>query len=164
MAIIFVQRQANAVYVIDYIEDNHQTYAWYVNAIKAKAYNLGKCWLPHDSKKHTAQTGKTDKEILEALGMDCQLVPDIGVQRGIEAARQMFHRVYFDKDKTTPLFNRLRRYARVISPMTEQPGLPKKDGNDHGADAFRYLAVIESKLTNETNEFRKIKYSNQGIV
>jgi phage terminase large subunit len=168
MAIGFVQVAASSVRFIDYIEDSHRTYDSYVQEIKGKKYNLAKkaAWLPHDGKARNPQTGKSPIELLNLLGLkaDTDGVPDIGVKPGIEAARQMFPRCYFDKDNCTPLFNRLRRYARVISPMTDEPGLPKKDENTHGADMFRYVAVIEKQLTNEDYKRDPIKYSNKGIV
>ena len=90
--------------------------------------------------------------ILKALGRNCELeniIEDIGVENGIKAARQMFPRVYFDKENAGLLFNRLGRYKRKINASTNQPGQPEHDDNSHGADGFRYLAVIEPKLTNE---------------
>src|SRR5690606_3822437 len=107
MAIGFVQTAASSVRFIDYIEDSHRTYESYVQEIKAKGYNLAKAWLPHDGKARNPQTGKSPIELLNAFGLeaDANGVPDIGVKAGIEAARQMFPRVYFDKDKCTPLFN-----------------------------------------------------------
>lgn len=166
MAIGFVQVAASSVRFIDYIEDSHRTYDSYVQEIKAKGYNLGTVWLPHDGKAKNPQTGKSPIELLKSLGLtvDDNGVPDIGVKPGIEAARQMFPRVCFDRDRCTPLFNRLRRYARVISPTTGEAMMPKKDENTHGADMFRYAAVIEPKLTNEDYDMAPINYNNAGIV
>ena len=166
MCIGFVQTAASSVRFIDYIEDSHRTYESYVKEIKAKDYNLAKAWLPHDGKAKNPQTGKSPIELLKALGLDTDPdgVPDIGVKAGIEAGRQMFPRVYFDKDKCTPLFNRLRRYARVISPTTQEAGAPKHDDNAHGADMYRYTAVIERRLTNARQEMKPIKYDDRGIV
>lgn len=166
MAIGFVQTAASSVRLIDYIEDSHRTYDSYVQEIKAKGYNLGKAWLPHDGKARNPQTGKSPIELLNALGLETDVngVPDIGIKQGIEAARQMFPRVYFDKDKCTPLFNRLRRYARVISPTTDEPQGPKRDENAHGADMFRYVAVVEKNLTNDTLNRKPLVYDSRGIV
>lgn len=166
MVILFVQVAAGAIRFIDFIEDNHRTYDSYVMEIKERQYNLGKAWLPHDGKSRNPQTGKSPIEILRALQLDVDEagVPDIGINRGIDAARMMFRRCYFDKTKCTDLFNKLRRYARVISPTTGEAGHPKKDGNDHVADAFRYTAVIEKELNNDSNEMKPLKLSSQGIV
>jgi phage terminase large subunit len=168
MAIGVVQVAAGSVRFIDYIEDSHRTYESYVNELKAKPYanKFSKAWLPHDGKARNPQTGVSPIELLNSLGLkaDASGVPDIGVKAGIEAGRQMFPRVYFDKQSCTPLFNRLRRYARTISPTTDTPMAPKKDENAHGADMFRYVAVIEKQLDNETSGFRKLQYDKRGIV
>lgn len=172
MAIGVVQTAASSVRIIDYIEDSHRTYDSYVNELLEKPYgkrlkqNQNAAWLPHDGKAKNPQTGLSPIELLPKLGMPCNPdgVPDIGIKAGIEAARQMFPRVYFDKGNCTPLFNRLRRYARVISPTTDEPGAPKKDENTHGADMFRYIAVVEKNLHNETYEMKPLDYQPMGIV
>lgn len=168
MAIGVVQTSPGAVRVIDYIEDSHRTYESYVNELLDKDYakRIATIWLPHDAKAANPQTGKSSVEIVDTLSgsIEVKVTPDIGVKQGIEAARQMFPRVYFDKQNCTSLFNRLRRYARVISPTTEEAGKPKHDEHSHGADMFRYIAVVEKDLTNEDDEFEPIEYSNAGIV
>ena len=167
MAIGVVQVAAGTIRIIDYIEDSHRTYESYVNELKAKPYanKLHTAWLPHDGRAKNPQTGVSPIELLNSLGLDADNdgIPDIGIKAGIEAARQMFPRVYFDRTKVTPLFNRLRRYARMINQYDAASSI-KKDDNAHGADMFRYIAVIESKLDNETMDMAPINYSNQGIV
>ena len=167
MVIGFVQVAAGAVHIFDCIIDSHRTYESYVREIKDRGYtNLGKAWLPHDGKAKNPQTGKSSIELLNKMGLDTDKdgIPDIGLKQGIEAARQMFPRVYFDKTRCTPLFNQLRRYARVISPTTGEAGAPKHDENSHGADMFRYVAVIEKKLNNDKEDMGPINYDNSGIV
>ena len=167
MVIGFIQVAAGSVRIIDCIIDSHRTYDSYVREIKDREYgNLGKAWLPHDGKARNPQTGKSSIELLKALGLDTdeEGIPDIGVKQGIEAARQMFPRVYFDKTRCTPLFNQLRRYARVISPTTGEGGSPKHDENSHGADMFRYISVIEKQLKNEDTKMPPIKYDLRGTI
>jgi len=170
MAIGAVQVAASSIRLIDYVEDSHRTYDSYIDELLDKPYakRIRHLWLPHDAKATNPQTGKSSIEIIKSLltgkKIEVGLIPDIGVKQGIEAARQMFPRVYFDKIRCTALFNRLRRYARVISPGTEEPGKPKHDENSHGADMFRYVAVIEKELTNEEEDMKPIHYSDQGIV
>ncbi len=170
MAIGAVQQAASSIRLIDYIEDSHRTYDSYIDEILDKPYakRIKTLWLPHDAKAANPQTGKSSVEIVKSLVagkyIDVDVIKDIGVKQGIEAARQMFARCYFDKIRCNALFNRLRRYARVISPGTEEPGKPKHDENSHGADMFRYIAVIEKELTNEDEDMSPIKYSDQGIV
>ena len=172
MAIGVVQTSPGSVRIIDYIEDSHRMYDSYIEELLSKPYakKIKSIWLPHDGKARNPQTGKSPIELCTKLVENTNIevpedgIPNIGEKAGIEAARQMFPRVYFDKDKCTPLFNRLRRYARVISPTTLEPGKPKHDEHIHGADMFRYVAVVEKELTNEDDDFAPIEYSNAGIV
>lgn len=170
MVIGFVQRAGSSIRFIDYIEDSHRTYDSYVAEIRQKAekegYRIaldgrtgGKAWLPHDGYASDPKTGKTAAKIIDDLGLECpqdEGVPNIGIKNRIEAGRQMFARCVFDKEKCTPLFNRLRRYARKINPEGHAVTI-KKDGNDHAGDMFTYVAVVEGKLDNERQK-RKIAY------
>ena len=125
----------------------------------------GKAWLPHDGKAKNPQTKKSPIELLNDLGLktDREGVPNIGIKGRIEAGRQMFPRVMFDAQHCTPLFNRLRRYARVIN-LEDQATSIKKDGNDHAGDMYTYAAVIEKRLDNEAEDLQPIEYDNTGIV
>jgi phage terminase large subunit len=148
-SIICVQRAGAEVRIIDYIEGNHRTLADYAQDIKAKGWNRGIDWLPHDGNAKSVQTGKSPKEILEQLDCNPSIVDNLEVEQGIHAARLMFPRCYFDKDKTAPLTNALKRYRRQQNQSTGAFGAPLHDDNSHPADAFRYLAVVVDKLGNE---------------
>jgi phage terminase large subunit len=164
--IIFVQRLGGECRVIDYIEDSHKTYTDYVQMLEARKYRYGTDWLPHDGKAKNQQTGKSGKEILEAMGRKVEIVPNLTVEAGIKAARLVFPRCYFDKEKTGLLVNRLKRYHRSITKSTNQAGDPEHDENSHGADAFRYLSIIVDKIKNDDSQdfFRKVTHETRGIV
>lgn len=154
MSILLVQKQASEIRIIRYIEDSHRTYDSYVQELSALKYRWGKDYLPHDAKAASAETGRSPRELLRKLGRDVYwpCVPEIGVENGISAARQMFPRCYFDEDSAGVLFNRLSRYRRRVNKLTGQAEAPLHDENSHGADGFRMLAVIESQLVNESME------------
>jgi phage terminase large subunit len=61
----------------------------------------------------------------------------------------MFPRCYFDKENTKRLVECLKRYRRQIGVNTQEPGRPLHDEYSHGADAFRYLALVADQLRNE---------------
>ena len=148
-SIICVQRAGAEVRIIDYIEGSHRTLADYAQDIKARGWNRGTDWLPHDGNAKSLQTGKSPKEVLEQLGCSPAIVDNLEVEQGIHAARLMFPRCYFDKEKTAPLTNALKRYRRQQNQTTGAFGAPLHDDNSHPADAFRYLAVVVDKLGNE---------------
>jgi phage terminase large subunit len=148
-AIIGAQRSGSEIAIVDYIEGDHRTLADYAQDIRAKKYNLGTLWLPHDGAAKNLQTGKSPREVLIGLGFDVQMVPNLDVEQGIHAARLLFPRCYFDKERTAPLTNALKRYKRMQNQTTGAFGAPQHDENSHAADAFRYLAVVADQLTNE---------------
>lgn len=159
-SIICVQRAGAEVRIIDYIEGSHRTLADYSQDLKAKGWNQGTDWLPHDGRAKSLQTGKSPKEVLEALGRSVEIVDEIGVEEGIHAARLMFPRCYFDKDNTAGLTNALKRYRRQQNQTTGAFGAPLHDDNSHPADAFRYLAVVVDRLGNETWS-KPLQYRNR---
>jgi phage terminase large subunit len=75
-----------------------------------------------------------------------QIVPQIGIEDGIKAARMMFPRIAMDKG-ADDLLNSLKRYKRVQH-SNGSFGAPMHDDASHGADAWRYLAVVADKLSN----------------
>lgn len=75
-----------------------------------------------------------------------------------------FKQVYFDKTKANRLVQCLKRYRRNIPTTTGEPASPVHDEWSHGADAFRYLALVAPQLSNEDLFARKLNYSNAGIL
>lgn len=157
MSIICVQQGAGSLRIIDYIEDSHRTLADYVQDLKARAWNWGNDFIPHDGRAKDFKTGKSAEEILMQLDRRPLVVPEIGIEQGIKAARLAFPRVYFEKTKAKALLNSLKRYRRQINQATNEPGAPLHDAASHGADAFRYLAVMADQMRNDTST-AKIKY------
>jgi len=148
MSIIVAQRNGSELSIIDYVEDRLRYIPSYSEELKAMELNWGKMYLPHDGKaKHV--TGKSAQEQFETLGWDVEIVPDIGLENGIKAARLIFPRCYFDKDKAGPLVNRLARYRRRVNQETNTGGAPVHDDNSHGADGFRYFSIIADEMSND---------------
>jgi phage terminase large subunit len=151
MSILLVQRHSSEVRVIKYIEDRHRTLADYDADLRSLNFNWGTFYLPHDGRARDYRSGRSAQEILTALGRSVEIVEDIGVEQGIQAARLIFPRCYFDKTDAGQLVNRLGRYRRKVNEVTGSGGNPVHDEHSHGADGFRYLAVVADQLTNSTN-------------
>lgn len=149
MSIIIAQRVRSEIRVIDYIEDSHKTLDWYAAELQQRRFNWGYDWLPHDANAKDFKTGKSTVEILRAFGRKPKPIPNIGVEPGIKTARMLFPQVYMDKDKTKRLQECLKRYRRSINQATNEPGAPLHDEYSHGADDWRYLAVVADRLDNE---------------
>lgn len=150
MVIIMVQRVASELRVIGCIMDNLRTLDSYVQELQALGYRWGTDWIPHDGRAKNTHTGKSTEEMLKAMQRRVQIVPEIGIEDGIKAARMMFPRVVMDKG-TSDLLNSLKRYKRVQH-SNGSFGAPMHDDASHGADAWRYLAVVADKLSNGQHE------------
>lgn len=149
MACLLVQRGGSEIRVIDYLTGLRALPDYVAEFSQRKGWNWGEDWLPHDGETASLQTGKSSKEILQGLGRTVKIVPKLGVEEGIKAARMLFPRVFFDEVKAAPLVASLKRYRRVKNETTGAYGTPLHDEHSHPADAFRYLAVIADRLTNE---------------
>lgn len=141
MTIAMVQVGPQDVRVIDYIEDSHRTYDWYVTQLEKRPYRWGTDYLPHDGKTKNAQTGKNAEMVLKELGRSRVVcLSALDVEEGIKSARMMFPRCYFDSAKTARLLECLKRYQRAIHTSTGEAMGPLHDEFSHGADCFRYLS------------------------
>ena len=147
MSIILAQRAASELRIIDYIEDSHRALPEYVAELQAMPYTWGTDWLPHDGFAHKHQTGKSDSEVLQALGRVTDMTPNVDVEQGIRTARLVFPRIWFnDTPGVQRLIECLKRYRRNVSKSTGEPGSPRHDVYSHGADAFRYFALVADQL------------------
>ncbi|SOY79939.1 Phage terminase, large subunit, PBSX family [Cupriavidus taiwanensis] len=166
MAISLVQRGVSDLRVIEYIEDSHKTLDHYSAELKKRNLNWGKVYLPHDGRNKDFKTGKSAQEIMQALGWDVAITPNMSVEDGIRLTRMTFPRVYIDKTKCERLVQCLKRYRRTINQQTQEPGGPMHDEWSHGADDFRYIAVNAESMTNETwgASSGALNYQPVGIV
>lgn len=142
-AIIFTQRVGREVHVIDYLEANHESLTYYAKALQSREYLYGEHHLPHDANKTELGSGQSLREQLSRLGLrDLTVVRPVEVEEGIQAARALFPRVWFDQDKARRLIDCLANYRQEWIEARQTYGTkPLHDGYSHGADAFRYLAV-----------------------
>lgn len=151
MTIILAQRSgAGELRVIDYIEDSFRTLDWYITEIERRGHRIKTHWLPHDGTHRNIQTGKSAQEMMQAMGCQVEITPNMSIEDGIRAARMVFGRVYFDKIRAERLLACLKRYRRSINAQTQEPGAPLHDEFSHGADAFRYLCINAETLRNES--------------
>ena len=162
MSIILVQRSASELRVIDYIEDSHKKLSDYSDMLKAKPHNWGSVWLPHDGFSKDYKIGKSAEEMMKALGWTVARTPNMDIEGGIKAAREVFERIWFDKEKAARLIECLKRYRRNIGQKTGEAGAPLHDEFSHGADAFRYLALCADQLKNTVTKTKPAQPQNMG--
>lgn len=141
-SIWFAQSVGQELRLIDYYSNNQQPLQHYIQVLQNKGYTYGTDWLPHDAKAKSLATGRSVEEIMLGLGRKVQITSNLSIFDGINAARTIFNRCYFDKDKCAEGLQSLRHYRYKVDPETKQlSGMPLHDENSHAADAFRYFAI-----------------------
>lgn len=143
-AIWFVQQsKAGAVRVIDYYESSGVGADHYAKVIKDRGYSYEGHYLPHDADDREWGNNATSRiAMLKQLGVKpCRVLPQSSVDDGINAARALLSRCYFDAKATERGLDALRQYQKVWDEkLKEFKNAPLHDWASHAADAFRYLA------------------------
>ena len=142
-AIWFAQFVGQEIRIIDYYENSGVGLDHYAKVLLDKEYHYEQHILPHDVQVKELGTGKSRLETLDALGIrNIEIAPKLAVEDGIQAARTMIPKCWFDEDNCTRGIEALRQYRRDFDEKLKTwRGRPLHDWTSHGADAFRYLAV-----------------------
>jgi len=141
-ALWFWQDHGNFVDLIDYEEHHGKPLDFYVQLLFGKQFPIEKLYLPHDAKQRTLQTGRGTVEQLLTAGFNCEIVPYLTVQQGIDAARLMLPMCRFDS-KTDKGIEALRAYKRQYSELSKAyQNKPLHDWASNGSDSFRYMALV----------------------
>lgn len=142
-AIFFAQYVGQEIRIIDYYESSGVGLDHYAKVLSEKGYHYSEHILPHDVQVKELGTGKSRVETLDALGIsDITIAPRLAVDDGIQAARSMIARCWFDEEDCARGIEALRQYRREFDERLKTwRGRPLHDWTSHGADAFRYLAV-----------------------
>ena len=140
----FYQVVGNEIHVVDFFSISGASIADLAGIIRDRGYRYGKHWLPHDAKAKTLASGGKSiiEQMAEFLGVSkLAIVPDLSVQDGIQAVRQMLPRVWFDK-RCEDGIEALRQYQREYDEDKKAfRQTPRHDWTSHPADAFRMLAI-----------------------
>lgn len=151
MAVWMFQVAYDEVRVIDYLEGAHdETIPDIVEKLAAKRYSWGYDYVPHDAKVKELGTGRTRVETLIKLKRNPRLVPGHKVDDGINAARQLLKKCWFDADRCEKGLEALRQYrAEWDDDKKCFRDTPLHDWTSHAADAFRYLAMAYREIAPE---------------
>ena len=143
-SIWFLQFVGMETRLIRYLEDSQKTMSHYLATMQTFGYVYDTVWLPHDAENKTlAAAGRTIQDIVRAAGYKTHILPKVPVLDSINAARTIFPTCWFDKEHAAEGINCLRHYRYEVDPDTGQFGrTPLHDQYSHGADAFRYIALM----------------------
>ena len=143
-AIWFLQFVGMETRLIRYIEDSQKTISYYLATMQTFGYVYDKIWLPHDAENKTlAAAGRSIDDIVRAAGYKTTILPKVPIVDSINAARTIFPSCYFDREHAADGITCLRHYRYEVDPETGQFSRnPLHDHYSHGADAFRYIALM----------------------
>lgn len=168
MAIILTQSIGREIHVIDCIDGEGEGIPYYMAALQQKGYVYGSHYWPHDGEARELSTGVSRKETAEKLGLSpINIVENIGVADGIQAARLLFSRVWMDEEKNKRLIDALKSYHKEYDEKRKiYKDKPEHDWSSHFSDAFRYLAVGHAQykdvMIQNKRHKREIKITKWG--
>lgn len=140
--------RSGEVRLIDYHEASGEGLPYYARILSEKGYTYGKHWAPHDIAVRELGSGKSRLEVAAGFGLRFEITPRIHgqvgveVEEGINAARLLLPRCWFDSEKCKAGIEALTHYRRDYNQrLNEFKATPVHDWASHGCDAFRGLAV-----------------------
>ena len=111
-AIWVAQMIGKEIRLLDYIENHGVGLEWYVRELRERDWLKAEHLLPHDVQAKELGTGKSRQELLGDLGMDVTVVPRLGVDDGIQAARRILPDCWFNMPQVKQGVECLRNYRR----------------------------------------------------
>jgi len=126
---------------LEYFESNGQGIEFYAKELQTRGYNYSPLILPHDARARQLGTGKSIEEVLRGYGYQTVICPQIHVKDGIEAARRVIDKAYFDTDGCAEGLRFLREYRENYDDKMRISRGPLHDYTSHAADSLRYAAV-----------------------
>lgn len=158
MTIWFTQTFGREIRVIDCFGSSGEGFPYYVKILREKPYIYGAHHAPHDIQVKELGTGKSRLDQARSLGLVFEMVPNIGLDEGINAVRAILGRCRFDKGNCSAtglraLFNYKKEWDDRGQCWKNHP---VKDWTNDWADSFRMLAVgfrdkLESQIMSGHN-------------
>lgn len=141
-AIWFTQTHLNQVRVFDYLEDEGEGLPFYARELNRKGYQYAAHYAPHDIEVRELGSGRSRLETARELGIHFNVLPKLRIEDGIDAARAIFNRCWFDAVKCARGLEALVQYHKEFDDKRDEyKNRPYHDWSSHAADAFRYLAI-----------------------
>lgn len=154
-AVWFVQIINDRIHIVDYIHESEKDITETISTVKNRPYMYDYAILPHDVKKRIpGALGATTNTLFKNAGLKTKVTPKLGKQEGIQVAKSILSKCYFDYDRTQDGLNSLRQYrAKYDSINGVYLKDPVHDEHSHPADAFRYLAIGLKKNHDYNKDF-----------
>ena len=151
----FFQKRPGGLAIINYLEAHSKPLDYYFSELSNSGYRYGTIWLPHDARAKSLQTGRSTIEQFVSAGFPVRIAPHLGIQDGIEAVRLILPLCHFNS-RCEYGVEALRAYKRDWDEDRKVfSDTPYHDWSSHGADAFRYLALVAKEIRTEDKAERE---------
>jgi hypothetical protein len=152
----FFQAFGKEIRLIDYVEGSGESLAHWLGIVKSKPYVYEKHLAPHDILVHEYSSGMTRKASAIKMGIHLIPVQKVAIIPGIDAARHILNRCWFDEKKCAQGIKALENYKKE---WNDRVGCwashPLHNWASHGADAFRTLATGLHYITGQKSQVEK---------
>jgi len=136
-AIWLFQVEGQRINLLEYCENSGESLPFYIAWLLFEDH-----FVPHDASQHDFTTGLTRTETAANLGVKFTQVPNLKIDEGIDAVRNILGRCFFDKERCAKGVQFLDAYRKQ---WNDQQGCwaskPLHNFASHCADAFRILAL-----------------------
>lgn len=150
-AILFVQNVGKEVHIIDIYQSEGEGINHYANVLKDKAQTgqwiYGNHYAPHDIQvRELGHGAQTRWQSAKDLGIRFEIVPSLSIIEGIEMSRSLFPRLWIDANRCRYFLKCLENYHKFYNEkLNIYSDRPVHDWSSHMMDAFRMLAVTQSR-------------------
>lgn len=168
-AIWFVQKDGKEINLIDFYQNDGHGLDHYANKIKSLPFSYSSHNFPHDMSNTEFGTGRSRIEVAQSLlgtgGIRINILPKLNIEDGINAARMIFPRCNFNKDKCAEGIKCLENHKKKWdSKYQEYQNKAIKDWTSHASDAFRYVAVGITNLNNKNKMPHHKRYQRNSSI
>lgn len=111
-SIWWFQLVGKEIHVIDYIEGSGESLAHWLGVVKSKPYVYEKHLAPHDIMAHEYTSGMNRQSSARQMGINFIAVPKAAIVVGIDKARGIFNRCWFDEKKCSAGIKCLENYKK----------------------------------------------------
>lgn len=153
---------------IDFYQETLKTVAEYVADVRAKGYNIGRWFIPHDADKQLDYDIKTFKTRLIEAGVSEDSIVVIDridrLETGIDMMKAAFPVCRFDKNRTSDGWKALKAYRYSWDERKAIMGEPVHDWASHPADSIRQYAQGYVKVNDIGNWGDPLPVKNKRVV
>lgn len=150
-SIIFAQHVGQEVHIINQYNAEGEGLSHYAAVLNEYSKKFGYLYedhyAPHDIQVRELGSGaQTRLQIAKELGINFKIVPNIGINEGIELCRGIFPRLWIDSDRCNYFIKCAENYHKKYNErLNVYSDKPEHDWSSHTMDAFRYMSIILNK-------------------